>query len=428
MQDHELRHILNDEIHGRPGLAVIAPARITHLAFTLAPGEGDPLQQVSKLCDAFGVKPPQDGARHHSAELASVLFKYERHGEFYRISVTAQNTRGKQEAISLLPMGWIDELPGKRLVAIHTEIMSKDMKAPTTAFLKKYFGHDDLAGSQVSHGRATIWTDFKIGNEGYTRMLVHDHGLTPLSLGRVSRRIHEIETYRMMALLAFPVAQGLQARLGPLEKSLAQTVEDMLSAQNVEDDAALLKRLSITARDVEEISNSSSFRFAAARAYTALVTKRVAELDEERVVNSQRIGVFLDRRFSPAMNTCLAVADRISDLAKRSERASNLLRTRVDIALEGQNQQLLRSMESRARQQLMLQETVEGISVVAISYYLIGIVSKFVGSLGQQFGTPDFKVADWILVPLVVLAVWLGVRHIKNRIRKPQALREMKGK
>jgi uncharacterized membrane-anchored protein len=421
MQDHELRHSLNDEIHGRPGLAVIAPARITHLAFTLAPGEGDPLQQVSKLCDAFGVKPPQDGARHHSAELASVLFKYERHGEFYRISVTAQNTRGKQEAISLLPMGWIDELPGKRLVAIHTEIMSKDMKAPTTAFLKKYFGHDDLAGSQVSHGRATIWTDFKIGNEGYTRMLVHDHGLTPLSLGRVSRRIHEIETYRMMALLAFPLAQGLQARLGPLEKSLAQTVEDMLSAQNVEDDAALLKRLSITARDVEEISNSSSFRFAAARAYTALVTKRVAELDEERVVNSQRIGVFLDRRFSPAMNTCLAVADRISDLAKRSERASNLLRTRVDIALEGQNQKLLRSMESRARQQLMLQETVEGISVVAISYYLIGIVSKFVGSFGQQFGAPDFTVADWILVPLVVLAVWLGIRHIKNRIRKPQA-------
>jgi uncharacterized membrane-anchored protein len=421
MQDHELRHSLNDEIHGRPGLAVIAPARITHLAFTLAPGEGDPLQQVSKLCDAFGVKPPQDGARHHSAELASVLFKYERHGEFYRISVTAQNTRGKQEAISLLPMGWIDELPGKRLVAIHTEIMSKDMKAPTTAFLKKYFGHDDLAGSQVSHGRATIWTDFKIGNEGYTRMLVHDHGLAPLSLGRVSRRIHEIETYRMMALLAFPLAQGLQARLGPLEKSLAQTVEDMLSAQNVEDDAALLKRLSITARDVEEISNSSSFRFAAARAYTALVTKRVAELDEERVVNSQRIGVFLDRRFSPAMNTCLAVADRISDLAKRSERASNLLRTRVDIALEGQNQQLLRSMESRARQQLMLQETVEGISVVAISYYLIGIVSKFVGSVGQQFGAPDFTVADWILVPLVVLAVWLGIRHIKNRIRKPQA-------
>jgi uncharacterized membrane-anchored protein len=421
MQDHELRLALNDEIHGRPGLAVVAPARITHLAFTLTPGDGDPLIQVAKLCDAFGVRPPLDGAPHHAAELSSTMFKYERHGEFYRISITAQNTRNKKEAIALLPLGWIDELPGKRLVAIHTEIMSRDMKTPTPQVLKKYFGHDDLAGSHVSHGRATIWTDFKIGKEGYTRMLVHDHGLTPLSLGRATRRIHEIETYRMMALLAFPVAQGLQKHLGPLEKSLAQTIEGMLSAQNVEDDAALLKSLSTTARDVEEMSSSSSFRFAAARAYSALVAKRIAELGEERVPNCQRIGVFLDRRFSPAMNTCLAVADRIADLAKRSERASNLLRTRVDIALEGQNQQLLRSMESRARQQLMLQETVEGISVVAISYYLIGIVSKFVGSFGQQFGTPDFKVADWILVPLVVLAVWLGIRHIKNRIRKPQA-------
>jgi uncharacterized membrane-anchored protein len=421
MQDHELRLALNDEIHGRPGLAVVAPARITHLAFTLTPGDGDPLIQVAKLCDAFGVRPPLDGAPHHAAELSSTMFKYERHGEFYRISITAQNTRNKKEAIALLPLGWIDELPGKRLVAIHTEIMSRDMKTPTPQVLKKYFGHDDLAGSHVSHGRATIWTDFKIGKEGYTRMLVHDHGLTPLSLGRATRRIHEIETYRMMALLAFPVAQGLQKHLGPLEKSLAQTIEGMLSAQNVEDDAALLKSLSTTARDVEEMSSSSSFRFAAARAYSALVAKRIAELGEERVPNCQRIGVFLDRRFSPAMNTCLAVADRIADLAKRSERASNLLRTRVDIALEGQNQQLLRSMESRARQQLMLQETVEGISVVAISYYLIGIVSKFVGSFGQQFGAPDFKVADWILVPLVVLAVWLGIRHIKNRIRKPQA-------
>ena len=417
MQDHELRHVLNDEIHGRPGLAVLAPARITHLAFTLPPGGGDPLAQVVKLCDAFGVKPPQEGVRHHSAELASALFKYERHGEFYRISVTAQNTRNRQEAISLLPLGWIDELPGKRLVAIHTEVMSKDMKTPTAHYLKKYFGHDDLAGSLVSQGRATVWTDFKIGVDGYTRMLVHDQGLTPLSLGRVSRRIHEIETYRMMALLAFPLALELQGKLGPLEKSLAQTIEGMLSAQNVEDDAALLARLSTTARDVEEISNRSSFRFAAARAYTALVDKRVAELGEGRVANCQRIGVFLDRRFSPAMDTCLAVAARIADLARRSERASNLLRTRVDIALEGQNQLLLRSMESRARQQLMLQETVEGISVVAISYYLFNIVAKFAGGAAGYFFGSETKFPDWVLVPVILLLVWWGIRRLRHRIK-----------
>jgi uncharacterized membrane-anchored protein len=332
--------------------------------------------------------------------------------------VTAQNTRQKQEAISLLPLGWIDALPGKRLVAIHTEVMSKDMKAPTPQFLKKYFGHDDLAGSRVSHGRATVWTDFKIGDDGYTRILIQDQGLTPLSLGRVSRRIHEIETYRMMALLTFPLALELQARLGTLEKSLAGTIEGMLSTQGITEDARLLASLSTTARDVEEISNRSSFRFAAARAYSALVTKRVAELGEERAVNYQRIGVFLDRRFSPAMTTCTAVAERIADLARRSERASNLLRTRVDIALEGQNQQLLRSMEARTKQQLMLQETVEGISVVAISYYLFNIVAIFANGAAKHFFGEGVAFPDWALVPVILLCVWWGIRRLKRRIRK----------
>lgn len=418
MLDHELRQVLNDEIHGRPGLAVVAPARITHLAFTLGAGEGDPLAQVVKLCDAFGVKPPVEGASHHNASLANVLFKYERHGEFYRISITAQKTRNRQEAISLLPMGWIDELPGKRLVAIHTEVMSRDAKSPTPAMLRKYFTHEDVAGSLVSHGYAKVWSDFKIGADGYTRMLVHDMGLTPLSLGRVTRRMHEIETYRMMALLAFPLAQDLQKRLGPLEKSLADMVESMLSAQSTQEDAMLLAKLSTTARDVEEISNRCSFRFAATRAYSALVAKRVAELGEERVGHCQRIGVFLDRRFSPAMTTCLAVAERIADLARRGERASNLLRTRVDIALEGQNQLLLRSMEKRARQQLMLQETVEGISVVAISYYLLNIIAKFAGGVTAQFYGNAVTFPDWVLIPPIIALVWWGVRRLRHRIKK----------
>ena len=134
-------------------------------------------------------------------------------------------------------------------------------------------------------------------------------------------------------------------------------------------------------------------------------------------MNCQRIGVFLDRRFSPAMNTCLAVADRIADLARRSERASNLLRTRVDIALEGQNQLLLRSMEQRARQQLMLQETVEGISVVAISYYLFNIVSKFAGGAAAYFLGSETKFPDWVLVPVILLLVWWGIRRLRRRIK-----------
>ncbi|MDP3178448.1 MAG: DUF3422 domain-containing protein, partial [Spirochaetaceae bacterium] len=338
MRDHELRYVLNDELHGRPGLPVSAPSRVTHLAFTFGEGDGDPLVHVKKLCDALGVKPPAEGAPHHSAEITGGQIKYERHGEFYRISVIAEGNGEKGEAIALLPLGWVEGLPGQRLVAIHTRIMEKSKPVPDDAALTRFFGHGDLAGSKVSSGQATVWTDFRIGDDGYTRMLVQDYGLSPLRLGRVVRRIHEIETYRMMALLALPLARRVQGELAVLERAVSKVTADMLSSRDSSEDAELLTRLSGIARDVEEISSRTSYRFSAARAYSALVDKRIEELGEEKVMSYQRIGVFLDRRFGPAMATCLATADRITSLAERSERASNLLRTRVDIALEGQNQ------------------------------------------------------------------------------------------
>jgi uncharacterized membrane-anchored protein len=417
MHDHHLRNLLNDELHGRPGLPVTAPSRVTHLAFTMGEGDADPLLSVRQLCDSLGVKPPAEGAPHHAAPIEGGQFKYERHGEFYRISVIADGNGGRAEAIALLPLGWIDSLPGQRLVAIHTHILSTVEPVPDLDRLSRFFGHEDLAGSVVSAGKATVWTDFRIGADGYTRMLVHDRGLSPLRLGRVIRRIHEIETYRMMALLALPLARQVQGELAALERAVSQVTADMLAARESHEDAELLTRLSGIARDVEEISSRTSYRFAAARAYAALVGKRVAELGEERVMNFQRLGIFLDRRFGPAMATCTAVAERIASLAQRAERASNLLRTRVDIALEAQNQQLLKSMEKRGHQQLRLQETVEGLSVVAISYYLIGIVTKLIEGLGE-YSHIETKLASLIAIPIVVAVVWYGVRRLRQRILK----------
>jgi uncharacterized membrane-anchored protein len=415
MRDHELRNVLNDELHGRPGLPVTAPARVTHLAFTIGEGDADPLAHIRQLCDALGVKPPLPVAAHHSADIAGGQIKYERHGEFYRVSVVAEGGPEKGEALAILPVGWVDGLPGARLVAIHTRIMAADEPQPDVPALVALFGHEDLAGSRVSSGQATVWTDFRIGPDGYTRMLVQDHGLSPLRMGRVIRRIHEIETYRMMALLALPLARKVQGELAGLERAVSKVTADMLSTQESHEDAELLAELSRIARDVEEISSRTSYRFAAARAYSALVDKRLEELGEEKVMSFQRIGVFLDRRFSPAMATCLATSDRIKSLAERSERASNLLRTRVDIALEAQNQQVLMSMEKRGKQQLRLQETVEGLSVVAISYYLIGIVAKLIEGGGAYAGV-ETKLVSLFSIPVILFLVWWGVRRLRKRI------------
>ena len=131
----------------------------------------------------------------------------------------------------------------------------------------------------------------------------------------------------------------------------------------------------------------------------------------------QRLGIFLDRRFSPAMATCTAVAERINGLAVRSERASNLLRTRVDIMLETQNQQLLRSVDSNARRQLLLQQTVEGLSVVAISYYAINIAAKLIEGLAVYFPRLDVKLAELISIPVIVIAVALAILRVHFKLQ-----------
>jgi uncharacterized membrane-anchored protein len=421
MLDHEWRQLLNDEIHGRPGLPVEAPARITHLAFTLDRSDADPLPHIKQLCDAMGIKPPVTGASHHGVELKSGIFKYERHGEFYRISITTSGRNLTGEALAQLPVGWIDGLPGKRLVAIHTHIFAKNAKAPSEAQVLLFFAHDEVAASRVHQGRSTVWSDFRIGTDGFTRMLIHDGGVSPHRLGRLTRRLHEIETYRMMALLAYPVARELQPQLGALERGLSTVVENVTTDNGAQDDANLLQQLSRIARDVERISNLTSYRFAAAQAYAALVRKRIDELDEERMEGFQRLGVFLERRFSPAMSTCTAVSNRIVGLAQRSERAGNLLRTRVDIALEAQNQKLLQSMEKRVRQQLMLQETVEGLSVAAISYYVIVIVDKLLAGTATYLPGLNVKLVGLTSIPLIVAGVWYAVRRLRKRVLREAA-------
>lgn len=417
MFDHPFRLVLNDELHGRPGLPVLAPARITHMAFTLAAGDGDPLPAVRQLCEAKGIKPPAENALHHGVEVDGGLLKYERHGEFYRLSVSLSGKTLRGEAVEWLPTGWLDTLPGRRLVAIHTHVLAQSQARPTAAQLHRFFGHDEIASSRVNQGKSTVWSDFRIGNDGYSRMLIHDGGITPHRLGRLTRRLHEIETYRMMALLALPLARELQPRLSRMEAALSGTIERMAVEQPPSNDADLLRQLITLSRDIEHLSNTSSYRFSAARAYAALVAKRVAELGEERVDNHQRLGVFLDRRFSPAMATCAAVESRIAGLAQRCERASNLLRTRVDIALEGQNQKLLQSMEKRGRQQLMLQETVEGLSVAAISYYVIGIAGKLLEG-AAEYASFDAKLAQFISIPVVITLVWLAARQIKKKVHR----------
>lgn len=421
LTQHPLRHQLAAEVHARPYEVLDPPVRATHLA--VATGEETAAADrahLEDLCDRFGVQPPSADAIHFAHDLGPDLrVRWERHTEFstytfYRFDDFTDPF--KERALDLVPPDWLAGLPGEVVVALHCALIADD-PAPD---LIGWFGDHLVVGSRIGAGAGTAWSDFRIHEDGFSRIVVNAGGLTRGQNGRMLQRLMELETYRMMALLAFPVARAMGPRLSRLEAEVGALTDRMAtigpSDGDGESERELLRELTRAAAEVESLMAAHGYRFSAARAYHALVQRSLRELREERIGGTQMFHEFMDRRFTPAMRTCEAMEGRADGLGRRIARAADMLRTRVDIAMEESNRDLLRSMNSRVHMQLRLQETVEGLSVVAISYYLWGLVAYLLKGL-KAAGVPiNADAAALVAIPVVVGMVFIGVRRLRKAV------------
>jgi uncharacterized membrane-anchored protein len=157
-------------------------------------------------------------------------------------------------------------------------------------------------------------------------------------------------------------------------------------------------------------------RFSASAAYFQLVDRRIGDIAESRLSGLQTIGEFIERRLSPARATCEWATRRQDALSQRVSRISNLLRTRVEIEQQQSSQALLETMNTRQGLQLKLQATVEGLSVAAITYYIVGLVSylaKAAHGIGWPWSAESTAAAA---IPVVGLAVWWSLRNLQSRV------------
>lgn len=424
--DHPLRDAVNRELHARPPESVAAPLRASHLVM-MTGADGDDAnagrRHVAALCDRMGAPPPPSESQHHAVDLGAFRLKWERHTEFDSYTVYRRGAFDRpfaEPAIQAVPADWVAALPGLRLAAVHVAVLSAQAPAPGPGQLEDLFGDDGYVGARVTGGAATVWSDFRQHGDGWGRILVRDqggeNGLKPRQAGRLIQRLVELETYRTTALLALPLARRIAPRLTEADKELSDIAARIAAAEDIEDERRLLGRLTALAAEIEKLAAETTWRFRASRAYSALVDRRIQDLREQRIEGLQTVAEFMDRRFGPAMRTCESVEDRLNGLAARIGRAGTLLRTRVDIALEGQNRDLLVSMDKRARLQLRLQGTVEGLSVAAITYYGTGLV-LYLAELAAEAGLPvDPKAAAGLAVVPIALAVWLGLRKVRQRL------------
>lgn len=420
-KDHPQRVELNDEVHARPSEALAAPQRISYLALLSGWAERErERQRVAELAERFGALPPREGANHFRADLGPFRLKWERHTEFTRYSFIVAGAWADpfaEPAIAVVPREWLEGLGGQTIVAAHAALVVGDATPiePDTIG-RRLFEGNVLVGSGVGGGVATALTDFRIHEDGFSRLLLVDRGMTPWQAGRMVQRLLEIETYRILALLALPVARELAPAMTGFERELAQVTTALAGA--AADEPALLDRLTRLDAEIERRASENHYRFSAAAAYYELVRQRIGELREERIQGLQTFREFNERRLAPAMSTCRAVAVRQDGLSERVARATQLLATRVDITRERQSRALLESMNRRAKLQIHLQQTVEGLSVAAITYYLVSLLGYAAKALEGRGLPVEPTVAMGLSIPVVAVLVWLGVRRITRRVRR----------
>ncbi|MCH2164681.1 MAG: DUF3422 domain-containing protein [Marinovum sp.] len=424
LNDHELRYQLANELHARPFPEASTPGRAVYLVIK-APGKASQRDRdqdrahLLDLLDRYGAAHPQPGATHFSGQIGQHYLKWESHTEV--VTYTAIMDGGGERPFDpadfdAFPPDWRASAPGERVSSALVRIEAHTGETSVHERVNEWFVSESVAVSQVLEGAAVIAGDFRIDPAGHMRFAIFpQEGCGKRRIGRVLQRLAEIETYKALSMLGFADVRRLSPKISQLDARLSQLMSDMTDRDG--DTETTLSALLEISTELEAMSSKAAFRFSATRAYEAIVEQRIAVLREMHFNGRQTFREFMTRRYDPAMRTVASTEARLKSMADRAMRAGELLRTSVEVTRSAQNQQLLESMNRRADMQLRLQKTVEGLSVVAISYYAVSLTGYLLYPVADAMDISRGLLLSLVTIP-VVLFVWLAIRRIRNLVER----------
>ena len=426
LPNHPLRYQLSNELHARPFPELSAPCRAAFLAIkkpekAVERDRALDRAHLIELLDRFGAPHPAPDADHFGGQIGRGYLKWEMHTEFVTYTLFTDSVADvpfSDSVFSVFPADWLATAPGAVLTSALVRVEEYNDEADLENTLQNKFPNwfvpESLATSRVIDSEAVVAGDFHIDTAGHVRFAVMTKpSIGKRRLGRIVQRLLEIETYKTASMLTLPIARAVSRRVSALDQELTQIVQQM--AEHEGSETGTLDRLLKMAAEIEFLSSSTAFRFGAAGAYEVIVNRRIDVLREERLTGRQLFSEFMRRRYDPAMRTCRSAQERLIDLSARAERAANLLRTRVDVATAEQNHEVLKQMDNRAAMQLRLQETVEGLSVVAISYYGVSLAGYLLTPVAKNFDVDKTTLLALVTLPVIAL-VFIAVRRIRKRL------------
>ena len=350
-------------------------------------------------------------ARHGSGIAPSgIQFLWERHTEASTLTLILP--AATDDAARAPYIRWLERWPGAVVRATRIFVLP-DAGLAADELLRQEISQADMVCCDIS-GDLRIWSDFGIHGDGYGRLIITAGDVDEGERGRIIQRMQELGNYRNLALLGFPTVQQYGPEADRLEQRLSDHSRRVASAD--EDDDKLLAELAAISSELELIRSAASFRLTATAAYAEVAADRLAALDVRPVANFQSLKDFTERRLVPATRTCSVFRQRLGHIAERISGAMQALDTRIDSRIKAQNLSLMQSMERSTQLQLRLQTLVEGLSVFAAAYYLLGLIGYLVkGAAGYAAGKWADTIVGGLTIP-VILIIYFMVRRLRSKV------------
>ena len=423
----DLRQSLSEELHARAFYDFDGAGRFIRFVYLVGNDDSAVLNYVNDYLRSRALSPVQAAEKFYRIELDGFALRVERHTEFLTISFVEKGLKVqtgiskdafREESLPHMPFAWARNAPAALFHAIWVEVGGQPPTKLEQSDMLQVLDSRAVASNNFSDAAAQVHFAFDIDSAGYSRVVVFNKSIEAIRMGRIVQRIVEVETYRLLSLLGLATVKAYSTRLTDIEEVLNGLTNDLAKEIKKPDGQVqqLLTVLSSQAADVEDIYSRTSYRLSATKAYLGILTGRLERMQLTRLSGFQGVRGFLDRRMTPAMDSCTAFSERLASLSQRINRAGALLRTQTELVIQRQNRDLLQSMDQRAKHQLRLQQTVERLSIAAVTYYGVGLVGYIAVSLPiDQWGL-SLSYIKAGAVPIIALAVWMAIRKVKETV------------
>ena len=405
-QEHAFRSTIHGETHARPSAPIDGAATVRRVAF-LSRDRGKDLQVVAERIRMLAGEEAGGSARQLSFVRGSYMVTLELHNEF--ATLTWRAPAGDDviwpEGIGLEALALLDFFAAMRVEVVLAPTVPAERISQSAAA--------SLCHSGLYDGQVEVATNFIADSDGYVTFLLAASQCGAQRRGVIVRRLLEIETYRSLALLGLPIARQVGGRVQAQEHDLERITAEIGDQSFIHVQRRALDDLHRLSVEAGRLVEETGFRFSATQAYGDILANRLERLGERPLGESTTITRYLDNRIRPALATCRAMEKRLTDLGGRVQRSIELLNATMSVAIQSQNQEVLDTILSTAQSQYRLQETVEGLSIIAITYYGLGILSYLLE--GMHDALPISKpVLLSVAAPVIAIMVFFVVRRLRR--------------